>query len=52
MAEGSNVKEPGRPRVTGLTPMAFVADVQRSVDFYKLLGMEARGQLKTSCGDL
>jgi catechol 2,3-dioxygenase-like lactoylglutathione lyase family enzyme len=52
MAEGSNVKEPGRPRVTGLTPMAFVADVQRSVDFYKLLGTEVRGQLKTSCGGL
>jgi catechol 2,3-dioxygenase-like lactoylglutathione lyase family enzyme len=29
-----------------------VADVQRSVDFYKLLGMELRGSLKTSSGDL
>jgi catechol 2,3-dioxygenase-like lactoylglutathione lyase family enzyme len=32
--------------------MAHSADVQRSVDFYKLLGMELRGQLKTSSGDL
>jgi catechol 2,3-dioxygenase-like lactoylglutathione lyase family enzyme len=30
--------------------MASVADVQRSVDFYKLLGMEVRGSLKTSSG--
>jgi len=39
-------------RVTGLIPMAHVADVRRSVDFYKLLGMEMRGSLKTSGGDL
>jgi len=39
-------------RVTGLIPMAHVADVRRSVDFYKLLGMEMRGSLKTSNGDL
>jgi catechol 2,3-dioxygenase-like lactoylglutathione lyase family enzyme len=26
--------------------MAHVADVQRSVDFYKMLGMELRGSLK------
>jgi catechol 2,3-dioxygenase-like lactoylglutathione lyase family enzyme len=40
------------PKVTGLIPMAFVANVQRSVDFYKLLGMELRGSLKASSGDL
>jgi len=39
-------------RVTGLIPMAHVADVQRAVDFYKLLGMEVRGSLKNSAGDL
>jgi len=39
-------------RVTGLIPMAHVADVQRAVDFYKLLGMELRGSLKNSSGDL
>jgi catechol 2,3-dioxygenase-like lactoylglutathione lyase family enzyme len=32
--------------------MAFVADVQRSVDFYRLLGMEVRGSVKTGTGDL
>jgi Glyoxalase/Bleomycin resistance protein/Dioxygenase superfamily len=39
-------------KVTGLIPMAHSADVQCSVDFYKLLGMELRGSLKTSSGDL
>jgi catechol 2,3-dioxygenase-like lactoylglutathione lyase family enzyme len=39
-------------KATGLIPMAHVADVQRSVDFYKLLGMELRGSLKTKQGDL
>jgi catechol 2,3-dioxygenase-like lactoylglutathione lyase family enzyme len=38
--------------VTGLIPMAHVADVQRSVDFYKLLGMELRGSLKNDAGGL
>jgi catechol 2,3-dioxygenase-like lactoylglutathione lyase family enzyme len=33
-------------KATGLIPMAHVADVQRSVDFYKLLGLEVRGSLK------
>jgi hypothetical protein len=39
-------------RVTGLIPMAHVASVQRAVDFYKLLGMELRGSLKNTRGDL
>jgi hypothetical protein len=39
-------------RVTGLIPMAHAADVQRAVDFYKLLGMELRGSLKNNGGDL
>jgi catechol 2,3-dioxygenase-like lactoylglutathione lyase family enzyme len=33
-------------KATGLIPMAHVADVQRSLDFYKLLGLEVRGSLK------
>jgi catechol 2,3-dioxygenase-like lactoylglutathione lyase family enzyme len=32
--------------------MAHAADVQRAIDFYKLLGMELRGSLKNSSGDL
>jgi hypothetical protein len=32
--------------------MAHVADVRHAVNFYKLLGMELRGSLKTSSGDL
>src|SRR5216684_5376507 len=44
--------EAAQPRVTGLIPMAHVADVKRAVDFYKLLGMELRGSLKNSSGDL
>ena len=52
MGEETTTKTPADAKVTGLTPMAFVANVQRSVDFYKLLGMEVRGQLKTSSGDL
>ena len=47
MAETSS-----KPRATGLIPMAHVDDVQRSVDFYKLLGMELRGSLKRSDGSL
>jgi hypothetical protein len=39
-------------QVNGLIPMAFAADPQRSVDFYKLLGMEIRGSLRNSSGDL
>lgn len=38
------------PKVTGLIPMAQVADVQRSVDFYRLLGMEVRGNLRNPSG--
>ena len=39
-------------KVTGLIPMAHAADVQRSVDFYRLLGMEVRGSLRTPAGEL
>jgi hypothetical protein len=52
MAEGATVKTSADAKVTGLIPIPSVADVQRSMDFYKLLGMELRGQLKTSSGDL
>jgi glyoxalase/bleomycin resistance protein/dioxygenase superfamily protein len=38
--------------VTGLVPMVHVADVQRTVDFYKLMGLEVRGSLRNSAGDL
>jgi hypothetical protein len=41
-----------KPRVNGLVPMAHVADVQRSADFYKLLGMEMGGRLKNPSGEL
>lgn len=41
-----------KPCVTGLIPMAHTADVQRSVDFYKLLGMEVRGSLRNPSGEL
>jgi hypothetical protein len=50
MAESSTVNPCLEAKVTGLIPMASVADVQRSIDFYKLLGMGARGQLKASSG--
>ena len=39
-------------RIVGLVPMSHVADVQRSVDFYKLLGMEMRGSLRAPSGEL
>jgi catechol 2,3-dioxygenase-like lactoylglutathione lyase family enzyme len=39
-------------KVTGLIPMAFAADVQRSVDFYRQLGMEIRGSLRDPAGKL
>lgn len=39
-------------KATGLVPMARVADVQRSIDFYKLLAMELRGNLKSKEGTL
>jgi hypothetical protein len=41
-----------KPCVTGLIPLAQAADVQRSVDFYKLLGMEIRGSLRNASGGL
>jgi hypothetical protein len=39
-------------KVTGLIPMAHVADVQLTVDFYSLLGMEVRGNLRSPQGIL
>ncbi|MGP0020970.1 MAG: VOC family protein [Candidatus Sulfotelmatobacter sp.] len=39
-------------KVTGLIPLAPVANVERSVDFYKLLGMEIRGSLRNPSGGL
>jgi hypothetical protein len=39
-------------KVTGLIPMAHAADVQRSVDFYRLLGMEVSGSLRNPTGYL
>lgn len=42
----------GKGLVTGLIPMAHVGDVQRSVDFYRLLGMEVLGSLRNPSGTL
>jgi hypothetical protein len=52
MAESPTVKPLSDAKVTGLIPMAHSANVQGSVDFYKLLGMEVRGSLKTNSGEL
>src|SRR5215469_9582561 len=41
-----------KPCATGLIPMAQVQDVQRSADFYRLLGMEVRDSLRNSLGVL
>ena len=38
--------------VTGLVLMARVADVQRTIDFYKLMGLEVRDSLRNSSGNL
>lgn len=40
------------PRVTRLIPMAHVADVRRSADFYGLLGMQIRGCLRNASDEL
>ncbi len=52
MAESFAMKPSSDAKATGLIPMAHAADVQRSVDFYKLLGMELRGQLESSNGEM
>src|SRR6266542_113317 len=39
-------------KVTGLIPMAHAVSVQRSVDFYKLFGMEVVGSLRDPHGAL
>jgi catechol 2,3-dioxygenase-like lactoylglutathione lyase family enzyme len=52
MADVSIIKTSADAKVTGLTLLAPAANVQRSVNFYELLGMKLRGQLKTSSGDL
>ena len=39
-------------KVIGLIPMVHVANVQRSVDFYRLLGLEVRGSLRNPSGEL
>jgi catechol 2,3-dioxygenase-like lactoylglutathione lyase family enzyme len=39
-------------KVQALVPMAHVANVQRSSDFYKLLGMEIRNSLRDPSGAL
>ena len=41
-----------RPCATGLIPLAHVADVERSVEFYSQLGMDLRGHLKNAAGRL
>ena len=52
MAEAFPMKASADAKVTGLIPMASVAKGERSVDFYRFLGMELHGSLKTSGGDL
>lgn len=39
-------------KATGLVPMAFVADVQRSIDFYALLGLDLRDTFHNPKGQL
>jgi catechol 2,3-dioxygenase-like lactoylglutathione lyase family enzyme len=39
-------------KATGLTPMAFVANVQRSIDFYALLGLTLRNTFNNPQGKL
>ena len=39
-------------KVTGLIPIAHAADVQRAVDFYRLLGMGVRDSLRAPSGEL
>jgi len=41
-----------KAKVTGLIPMAHATNVQRSANFYKHLGMEIRGSLRTPSGEL
>ena len=52
MADVSTIETSADAKVTSFTPMALAANVQRSVNFYNLLGVKLRGQLKTSSGDL
>jgi catechol 2,3-dioxygenase-like lactoylglutathione lyase family enzyme len=35
-------------KVTGLVPMAHVADVQRSITFYELLGLKVRNTVRNN----
>lgn len=39
-------------KVTGLIPMAFVADLQRSIDFYALLNLKLHSTFKNDGGQL
>lgn len=39
-----------KPCTTSMIPMAEVADVQRSIQFYKLLGLEVRGSVRNPDG--
>jgi catechol 2,3-dioxygenase-like lactoylglutathione lyase family enzyme len=39
-------------KATGLVPMAFVADLQRSINFYALLGLTVRGTFNNPQGKL
>lgn len=41
-----------KPVVRNVVPIARVADVQRTVDFYKLFGMEVRSLLRNPSGEL
>jgi len=41
-----------KPPIIGLIPLASVTEVQRTVDFYRHLGMEVRGSLRNPEGEL
>lgn len=41
-----------KPAIVGLIPLAFAADLQRTVDFYGQLGMVVRGSLRNVEGGL
>ncbi len=43
--------EAAKPPIVGLIPLAHSADLQRTVDFYKHLGLEVRGGLRNPEGE-
>jgi hypothetical protein len=52
MADVSAIQTSADAKVTDLTLMALAAKVERPVNFFRMLGVELHGQLKTGSGDL